>query len=103
MIFEPELETMPREQLRLLQAERLRALVGYVKERVPLYRERLADVAEADIVSVDDLQRLPFTRKDDLRDTYPFGMFAVPREEARSHPRLVRDDREVDRRWLHVR
>jgi len=81
MIFEPELETMPRKHLRSLQAARLRTLVGYVKERVPLYRERLADFAEADIVSVDDLQRLPFTRKDDLRDTYPFGMFAVPREE----------------------
>ena len=81
MIFEPELEKIPRERLRSLQAERLRTLVGYVKERVPLYRERLADVNEREIRSVADLQRLPFTRKDDLRDTYPFGMLAVPREE----------------------
>ena len=81
MIFEPELETLPREQLRALQSERLRLLVGYVKERVPLYRARLADVEPGDIASVDDLRRLPFTRKDDLRDTYPFGMFAVPREQ----------------------
>jgi phenylacetate-CoA ligase len=81
VIFEPELETMPRERLRSLQAERLRALVGYVKGRVPVYRERLADVDERDIVSIADLQRLPFTRKDDLRDSYPFGMLAVPREE----------------------
>jgi phenylacetate-CoA ligase len=81
VIFEPEFETLPREQLRALQADRLRSLVGYVKDRVPLYRERLADVEPADIASVDDLGRLPFTRKDDLRDTYPFGMFAVPREE----------------------
>ena len=79
MIFEPELETLPREQLRALQLERLRSLVAYVNERVPLYRERLADVDSSDIASVADLQRLPFTRKDDLRDTYPFGMFAVPR------------------------
>ena len=81
MIFEPELETLPREQLRALQAERLRWLIAYVKDRVPLYRDRLADVEPGDITSVDDLQRLPFTRKDDLRETYPFGMFAVPQDE----------------------
>ena len=81
MIYEPEVETLPREQLRSLQLERLRTLIAYVKERVPLYRDRLADVAPDDIASVDDLGRLPFTRKDDLRDTYPFGMFAVPRDE----------------------
>jgi phenylacetate-CoA ligase len=81
VIFEPELETLPREQLGALQLERLRALVGYVKERVPLYRDRLTDIEPADIASLDDLRRLAFTRKDDLRDTYPFGMFAVPREE----------------------
>jgi phenylacetate-CoA ligase len=81
VIFEPDLETLPREQLRALQTERLALLVGYVKERVPLYGERLADVEPGDIVSVEDLRRLPFTRKDDLRDTYPFGMFAVPRDQ----------------------
>jgi phenylacetate-CoA ligase len=81
VIFETELETLPREQLRALQTERLASLVGYVRERVPLYRERLADVEPGDIVSVEDLRRLPFTHKDDLRDTYPFGMFAVPREQ----------------------
>jgi len=81
VIFEPELETLPREQLRALQSERLRSLLGYVKERVPLYRARLTDVEPGDIASVDDLRRLSFTRKDDLRDTYPFGMFAVPREQ----------------------
>ncbi len=86
MIFEPDLETLPRERLRALQAERLRILVAYVKERVPLYRERLADVEPEDVASLDDLRRLPFTRKDDLRDSYPFGMFAVPREQlARIH------------------
>jgi phenylacetate-CoA ligase len=81
MIFEPELETLPVDQLRVLQVERLRALISRVKERVPLYRDRLADVEPGDIASLDDLRRLPFTRKDDLRDTYPFGMFAVPRKE----------------------
>jgi len=81
VIFEPELETLPRDQLRVLQTERLRSLVAYLKARVPLYRERLADVEPDSIASLDDLRRLPLTRKDDLRDTYPFGMFAVPREE----------------------
>jgi phenylacetate-CoA ligase len=53
---------------------------------VPLYRERLAGVEPDRIDSLDDLRRLPFTRKDDLRDTYPFGLFAVPRERvARLH------------------
>ena len=81
MIYEPEAETLPAERLRSLQVDRLRSLVEYVKERVPLYRERLADTEPEDISSLDDLRRLPFTRKDDLRDTYPFGMFAVPRDE----------------------
>ncbi len=81
MIFEPELETLPREQLRALQVERLRALVAYVKEGVPLYRERLAGVDPRQLASLDDLRDLPFTRKDDLRQTYPFAMFAVPRED----------------------
>ena len=80
MIFEPELETMPRERLGELQLERLTSLVAYVKERVPLYRGRLADVKPEEIRSLDDLRRLPFTRKDDLRDSYPLGMLATSRE-----------------------
>ena len=78
MIFEPAFETMPRERLRELQLERLRTLVAYLRERVPLYRDRLAGTPE--IRSLDDLRELPFTRKDDLRDAYPFGLFAVPRD-----------------------
>jgi phenylacetate-CoA ligase len=81
VIFEPEAETLPRERLWSLQTDRLRSLIDYVKERVPLYRKRLADVEPEDIATLDDLRDLPFTRKDDLRDTYPFGMFAVPRDE----------------------
>jgi len=77
---------MPREQLEALQLERLRALVATVKDRVPLYRERLSDVESSDIGSLADLRRLPFTRKDDLRDSYPLRMLAVPRKEvARLH------------------
>jgi phenylacetate-CoA ligase len=81
VIYEPETETLPRERLLSLQADRLRSLIDYVKERVPLYRKRLADAEPEDIASLDDLRQLPFTRKDDLRDTYPFGLLAVPREE----------------------
>jgi phenylacetate-CoA ligase len=83
MIFEPALETLPRESLRALQLERLRALVATSKERVRLYGERLADVEPGDLSSIDDLRGLPITHKDDLRDTYPFGMLAVPRDHLR--------------------
>jgi phenylacetate-CoA ligase len=86
VIFEPALELLPPDELATLQLARLRALVARVKERVPLYGERLADVGPDDLASLDDLRRLPFTHKDDLRDTYPLGMLAVPREKlARIH------------------
>ncbi len=86
MIFEPELETLHRDELAELQLTRLQTLVTRVRERVPLYAERLADLDASDIRSLDDLARLPFTRKDDLRDTYPLGMLATPRAElARIH------------------
>jgi phenylacetate-CoA ligase len=86
VIFEAELETLPREQLAELQLERLRSLLHRLKDRVPLYRDRLADVEPGDVASLEDLRQLPFTRKDDLRETYPLGMLAVPREAlARIH------------------
>jgi len=83
VILEPDAEALPRDQLQALQLERLRTLIAYLRMRVPLYRERLAGVEPHDIGSLDDLARLPFTRKEDLRDTYPFGLFAVPRHELR--------------------
>ena len=70
---------MPRADLEALQLECLRRLVDYVRERVPFYRERLAGIGV--VRTLDDLRSLPFTRKTDLRDTYPFGLFAVPREQ----------------------
>jgi len=79
VIFEPAFETMARAELEALQLERLQRLVAYLRERVGLYRDRLESFPE--IRSLDDLRRLPFTRKADLRDTYPFGLFAVPREK----------------------
>jgi len=96
VIYEPELETLPRKQLRALQTEHLRALLAHVKERAPLYRERLADVEPGDIASVDDLGRLPFTRKDDLRESIGCSLSVacwhpgtVPRSEGGKFQRVL--------------
>ncbi|MBI4635510.1 MAG: phenylacetate--CoA ligase [Candidatus Rokubacteria bacterium] len=77
------IEQAPRDALRGLQLERLRRAVAWVEERVPLYRDRLrqAGVRAEDLRSLDDLRRLPFTVKADFRDTYPFGLLAVPMDE----------------------
>jgi phenylacetate-CoA ligase len=80
MIRDIENETMPREDLRALQLQRLQAVVERVYHLVPFYRRRLdeAGVKPEDIRTLDDLQRLPFTTKQDIRDNYPFGLFATP-------------------------
>jgi phenylacetate-CoA ligase len=80
MIYNIEYETMPREALEALQLRRLQATVQRVYATVPFYRRKFeeAGIGPADITSIKDLQRLPFTTKQDLRDNYPFGMFAVP-------------------------
>jgi phenylacetate-CoA ligase len=79
-MFQPELETMPREELEALQLERLRALLSRVYANVPLYRRKFDDAGfrPGDLTSLDDLRNVPFTVKDDMRSAYPFGMFAVP-------------------------
>lgn len=80
MIYNMEFETLPREALEAIQLRRLRATVERVCATVPFYRRKFqeAGIAPADITSLKELQRLPFTTKNDLRDNYPFGMFAVP-------------------------
>ncbi len=80
MIFEPQFESMPRPRMRELQEQRLHDIVRYVYERVPFYREQFdaAGIRPDSVCSLDDLPRLPITRKTDLRDHYPFGLFAVP-------------------------
>ena len=77
------METMSRDQLRALQDERLRDVVRRVYESVPFYRNKMQKLGltPMDIHGVEDLHLLPFTQKQDLRDTYPFGMFAVPQSE----------------------
>ncbi|HEY1436550.1 MAG TPA: phenylacetate--CoA ligase [Casimicrobiaceae bacterium] len=79
--FEPAHETMPREELAALQLRRLRATLRNAYDNVPFHRARLdADFIEPnDLRSLDDIRRLPFTVKTDLRDHYPFGLFARPR------------------------
>ena len=78
--YQKEIETMPREELRKLQSERLVRQVRHVYDNVPYYR-RLMDekgVKPDDIKGVDDLHKLPFVSKSDLRDAYPDGLLAVP-------------------------
>ncbi len=83
MIWDPQNECMDPEQKRELQLHRLRSIVARLAANVPFYRERFkqSGVDPLDIQSVDDLQYLPFTSKDDLRSTYPTGMFAAPMSE----------------------
>jgi phenylacetate-CoA ligase len=80
MIYNEEFETMPREALEAIQSRRLQATVARVYNTVPFYRKRLDErgLKPEHIRTLDDLRTLPFTYKDDLRDNYPFGMFAVP-------------------------
>ena len=74
---------LPRVQLRDVQLQRLRAVVTRAYDRVPLFRSRMDErgLSPASILALEDLGRLPFTVKSDLRDTYPFGLFASPMEE----------------------
>ena len=82
-IFQPEIETMSREDIRALQLERLKWQVKRVYENVPMYRERMdeAGIKPEDIQSLEDLAKLPFTTKQDLRDYYPFDLLAVPKKD----------------------
>ena len=78
--YQPEIETAPREKIIALQNERLAATVRRVYENVPFYRNKMEQVGVTpdDIRTIDDLHKLPFSYKQDLRDTYPYGLFAVP-------------------------
>ncbi len=71
---------MPRSKLATLQGQRLQQQIRRAYERVPFYRESLEKqgIAARDIQSIHDIERLPFTVKDDFRATYPYGLFAVP-------------------------
>ncbi|HEY3318753.1 MAG TPA: phenylacetate--CoA ligase [Coriobacteriia bacterium] len=79
MAFQPELESMPREDLEELQLERLRGTLRRVYDNVPLYRAKFdeAGLDPSAVKSLADVSSIPFTLKDDLRSAYPYGMFAV--------------------------
>jgi len=85
MIYNKQIETLPLPQLRALQSERLAALVKRLYGDVPFYKKQFDDagIQPEDIKGIQDLSRLPFTRKSDLRDNYPYGMFAKPMTDIR--------------------
>lgn len=81
--FTPEVETASRNYLRALQSARLIKMVENCYEHVPFYRKKFDEIGllPGDIKSIEDITKLPFTVKQDLRDNYPFGLFAVPKED----------------------
>jgi len=83
MFYNDEFETMPRPALEALQLKRLQAVLERVYANVPFYKASFdkAGIRPGDVKSLEDLQRLPFTTKQDMRDSYPYGLFAAPMEE----------------------
>ena len=81
--YQPELETMPVEEIKKLQSEKLVKQVKHVYDNVPAYRQKMDEkgVKPEDIKGIEDLHKLPFIEKYDLRDGYPYGMLAKPLEE----------------------
>ena len=83
MYWNKHIECMPREEMRKLQTRRLQDTVFRVYQNVPFYKKKMQEmgIAPEDIRSIDDIIHLPFTTKDDLRDNYPYGLFAAPMSE----------------------
>lgn len=83
MFFQKELETMSRKQIEEIQLERLKYTVNYCYTNVPFYKKKMDDagVTPDQIKTLDDIRRIPPTTKADLRDNYPFGLFAVPMKD----------------------
>ena len=83
MIWNKSRECLSRDEMRALQGQLLSEMIERVYYNVPFYREKMQEsgIEPSDIKGIDDLSRLPFTTKNDLRDNYPFGLFAVPMSE----------------------
>lgn len=83
MIFNEKIECMSREEMTLLQSEKLKKIVKYAYDRVPFYTKKFDSIGlkPEDIHTIDDINKIPFTTKDDLRDNYPFDLLAVPMKE----------------------
>ena len=82
-ILKPDAEAASREQMAALQSERLVKTVKRVYENIPFYKDKFDSlgIKPGDIRGIEDITKLPFTVKTDLRDNYPFGLFAVPQSE----------------------
>lgn len=82
-MYNPAAEAMPREKLKRLQSDRLVNMAARVYDKVPAYKKKFDDMglSPQDIQSIDDISKLPFTYKQDLRDNYPYGLFAVDMDE----------------------
>ena len=82
-IYNPKYECMSRDELSTLQSERLKAVVRREYDNVPMYRARMdeAGIKPEDIRTVEDIRHLPFTQKTDLRDNFPYGLFAAPQRD----------------------
>ena len=83
MPWNDEFECMPVEKLKAFQLEKLKETVAWIGEKVPFYRNRFKEmgIGPDDLKSLEDVAKLPFTVKDDLRDNYPFQLCAVPLED----------------------
>lgn len=83
MIWNKEKECMSRDELTAIQSESLVKLVDYVYNNATYYREKMQKIGllPSDIKGIEDIEKLPFTTKDDLRDNYPFGLFTVPKKD----------------------
>ncbi|MDR0302823.1 MAG: phenylacetate--CoA ligase, partial [Treponema sp.] len=108
----PNIEKMPRKKLEALQLKKLKAQIACAL-RTPFYKERLSKAgitSPSDIKSLDDLKKIPFTTKNDLRDGFPYGFLAIPREEVvRLHassgttgtPTTIYFNRNDIKQWTH--
>ena len=83
MIWNETKECMSRDEMSALQSARLRKTVNHVYHNVEFYRKKMQKIGlePGDINGIEDITKLPYTTKDDLRDNYPFGLFAVPQSE----------------------
>jgi len=113
MIWNEKMECMGAEEMREVQSARLRETVAYVYKNCPRYKKKLHEhnVAPEDITGIDDISKLPFTVKEDLRDSYPFGLFSRPTKEiaeihvssgTTGNPTVVGYTREDIRLWSDV-
>lgn len=82
-MFSKDIESMPRAQMRALQLERLKFIVNYAYDNVDMYRQKFDEIGllPKHIQTLSDIEKIPFTTKDDLRDNYPFKLFARPMRE----------------------